>query len=91
MTGATGNCLVLAIERKFGLRVIITCLTPALDSVAEFAAIFGDKFIELSLVRIFMTGKAAGTLEFEFDCLNIPKNHFLFMAGIAGYRQMATL
>ena len=89
MTSAAGGRLVASLQRKLGLSVIKTRLTPAFDHVAEFAARSGNVLVHLALMRISMAGNTAGVFKLEADGAVIRGRRYLCVAGYARHRQMA--
>jgi hypothetical protein len=89
VAGAASRFFVASIEREFGLGVIEICLAPGFHGVAELAAIFRCKFIDLTFMRVFMASNAACAFKIEAGEGEAIGAHNPGMTGYAGNSQMA--
>jgi hypothetical protein len=90
VAGKAFNGTMTPIKTEFGLAMIECHLVPAINTMAKLAAIDLDIFISLPLMRVLMTGKAAGRCEFELDTFCFSCRRLLFMARVTWYCQMAS-
>jgi hypothetical protein len=90
MTSAAGYFVMFAIEREFGLSMVIGDFAPAIDRVAKFASPGFNIFIDLTFMRILVTTVTASIIENKTYRLIIIVDRAFGMAGDTGNGQMAS-